>query len=184
VHLLNAPAGVEGVPRYTPSVQHDYQARPIRRAFSPAASICFSAHKHITGGGTELTIRSQDGGRDTRTFFRGERLLNNNAEALFALPSTRRRVRIMVTLSIEAAYDFELVRDLLRRGMNCVRINCAHDTPAEREAMVAHVRRAEQESERMCKVLMDLGGPKARTGQVVLPGPKQRLHIGEHITCF
>ncbi len=117
----------------------------------------------------------------SRTFFRGERLLNDNAEALFGLPSTRRRVRIMVTLSIEAAYDFELVRDLLQRGMNCVRINCAHDTPAEWEAMVAHVRRAEQECGRMCKVLMDLGGPKARTGQVVLPEPKQRLHVGEHM---
>jgi pyruvate kinase len=27
----------------------------------------------------------------------------------------------------EAATDHELVRDLLARGMNCMRINCAHD---------------------------------------------------------
>ena len=116
-----------------------------------------------------------------RTFFLGERLLNDNAEALFGLPSSRRRVRIMVTLPTEAAHDYEFVRDLLQRGMNCVRINCAHDTSSEWEAMIAHVRRADQESGRPCKVLMDLGGPKARTGQVMLPEPKQRLHIGEHM---
>jgi pyruvate kinase len=116
-----------------------------------------------------------------RTFFLGERLLNDNAEALFGLPSSRRRVRIMVTLPTEAAHDYEFVRDLLQRGMNCVRINCAHDTSSEWEAMIAHVRRADQESGRPCKVLMDLGGPKARTGQIMLPEPKQRLHIGEHM---
>jgi len=115
------------------------------------------------------------------TFFRGERLLNDNAEALFGLPSARRRVRIMVTLPTEAAHDYEVVHDLLQRGMNCVRLNCAHDTPSDWEAMIAHVRRAEQESGRVCKVLMDLSGPKARTGQVVLTQPKQRLHVGEHI---
>jgi len=110
------------------------------------------------------------------TFFRGERLLSGNAEALFGKPFSRRRVRIMVTLPTEAAHDYKLVRDLLQRGMNCV-----HDTPGDWEVMIAHVRRTEQESGRTCKVLMDLGGPKARTGQVVLPEPKQRLHVGERI---
>jgi pyruvate kinase len=115
------------------------------------------------------------------TFFCGERQLHNNTEALFGKPSSRRRVRILVTLPTKAAYDFELVRDLLQRGMNCVRINCAHDTPAEWEAMIEHVRRAEQECGRSCRILMDLGVPKARTGQVVLSEPKQRLHRGEHL---
>ncbi len=116
-----------------------------------------------------------------RTFFSGERLLSDNAEALFGPPTPSRRVRIMVTLPAEAAHDDGFVRDLLQRGMNCVRINCAYNTPAEWEAMIAHVRRAEQESGRVCKVLMDLAGPKARTGQVALPEPKQRLHVGERV---
>ena len=116
-----------------------------------------------------------------RAFFLGERLLNENAKALFGQPSSPRRVRILVTLPTEAAHDYGFVRDLLQRGMNCVRINCAHDAPAEWEAMIAHVRRAELETGRTCKVLMDLGGPKARTGQVSLPEPKQRLHKGEHL---
>lgn len=116
-----------------------------------------------------------------RSFFRGERLLNRNAADLFGIPLPGRRVRIMVTLSTEAAYDFDFVRDLLQRGTDCVRINCAHDTPAEWEAMIGNVRRAEKETGRTCKVLMDLGGPKARTGQVILPDPKQRLVKGDHI---
>ncbi len=63
---MNATASVVVVPRYTPSVQHDSLARHIRRALSSVESICLPAHKHITGGGTELTILSQDGGFDPR----------------------------------------------------------------------------------------------------------------------
>lgn len=116
-----------------------------------------------------------------RAFFRGGRLLDNNTQDLFGKPLPHRRVRIMVTLSTEAAYDEELVRDLLRRGTDCVRINCAYDTPAEWEAMIANVRRAEREIGRVCKVLMDVSGPKARTGEVILPEPKYRLVEGESL---
>ncbi len=114
------------------------------------------------------------------TFFQGEHQLRANVEALFGPSASRRRVRIMVTLSSEAAEDYEFLRDLVQRGMDCARINCAHDSPAQWEAMIAHVRSAEQETGRTCKVLMDLGGPKARTGQVVLPEPHQRLFPGDH----
>jgi pyruvate kinase len=63
--------------------------------------------------------------------------------------------------------------------MNCARINCAHDTILDWEAMIENVRRAEAETGYNCKVLMDLGGPKPRTGQVVLPLPQARLYPGE-----
>jgi pyruvate kinase len=45
--------------------------------------------------------------------------------------------------------------------------------------MIAQVRLASQEPGRSCKVLMDLAGPKARTGQVVLSKPKRRLFRGD-----
>jgi pyruvate kinase len=35
----------------------------------------------------------------------------------------------MVTMSTEAGTDYGLVRDLLLNGMDCMRINCAHDNP-------------------------------------------------------
>ncbi len=130
-------------------------------------------------------VEPDSGSRPARpplqTFFQGERLLHENATALLGPASPGRRVRIMVTLPAEAATGFELVRDLLQRGMNCARINCAHETRTEWEAMVRQVRLAEQASGHPCRILMDLAGPKARTGQVLLPEPKTRLHVGDRI---
>ena len=51
-----------------------------------------------------------------------------------------------------------------------MRINCAHDGPPIWSRMVAHLRRAEQTLGKSCRVLMDLGGPKLRTGPLE-PGP-------------
>jgi pyruvate kinase len=87
----------------------------------------------------------------------------------------------MVTLPTEAASDYAFVHDLVQRGMDCVRINCAHDDANAWEGMVGHVRRAELETMRGCKVLMDLGGPKARTGEVTLPEPKHRSFVGDRL---
>lgn len=54
--------------------------------------------------------------------------------------------------------------------MDCVRINCAHDDKVAWARMLDHVRRAEQATGRTCRILMDLAGPKIRTGPVE-PGP-------------
>jgi len=82
-----------------------------------------------------------------------------------------RRVRILVTLPSEAADDAELVRTLVRSGMNAARINCAHDDAPAWERMIAHVRQAAAEQSVECRVLMDLPGPKLRTGALE-PGPR------------
>ena len=50
--------------------------------------------------------------------------------------------------------------------MDIVRINCAHDGPAVWDAMVANIRLAEQAIGRRCRISMDLGGPKPRTGPI------------------
>ena len=73
-------------------------------------------------------------------------------------------VRIMVTMPSEAAQSYELVKSLIEAGMDVMRVNCAHDSEHEWECMIANMRRASQESGKPCKVLMDLGGPKLRTG--------------------
>ena len=59
----------------------------------------------------------------------GIALLETNADALLGPPPQDRKVRIMVTMSSEAATDYESIRDLVRNGMDCMRINCAHDDP-------------------------------------------------------
>ncbi len=92
-------------------------------------------------------------------------LERHTAELLGAAPA-HRIVRIMVTLPSEAARDFGLVRRLVVSGMDIARINCAHDGPNEWKAMAAHVRRAARTMGRPVRILMDLGGPKLRTGPI------------------
>ena len=72
----------------------------------------------------------------------------------------------MVTMPSEAADDYLLVHELVAAGMDCVRINCAHDSPDAWARMIANLRRAEQAVGRKCRVLMDLAGPKLRTGPI------------------
>jgi pyruvate kinase len=81
----------------------------------------------------------------------------------------------MVTMSSEAADDPALVRDLVAAGMDVMRINCAHDDAKAWRRMVDHLRRAEREVGRPCRVECDLAGPKLRTGPVE-PGPGV-LHV-------
>ena len=109
-------------------------------------------------------------------FGTGERLLAQHTEALFGPATPGRGIRIMVTMPSEAADDSALVHSLLQRGMDCMRINCAHHAPAAWARMIEHLRRAEQELGRSCRVVMDLAGPKLRTGPLE-PGPAVvRIH--------
>jgi pyruvate kinase len=100
----------------------------------------------------------------------GARLLDKNTEALLGPSPKGRGVRIMVTMPSEAATDYDLVRDLVLHGMDCMRINCAHDGPDAWSSMIRSLRRAEKETGKSCKVAMDVAGPKLRTGPIT-PGP-------------
>ena len=60
---------------------------------------------------------------------KGDKLLKKNTKLLFGYKSKKRFTRIMVTLPNTAAEDEKFVKKLLANGMNCARINCAHDTP-------------------------------------------------------
>jgi len=103
-------------------------------------------------------------------FAAGQRRLAEHTEALLGPAVPGRAVRIMVTMPSEAAADTVLMHDLLRAGMDCMRINCAHDDPETWRRMIANLRQAERSLGRTCRVVMDLGGPKLRTGPIE-PGP-------------
>jgi len=103
----------------------------------------------------------------------GGKLLERNTRLLLGAPRRDRAVRIMVTMSSEAAHDYTLVRDLLQNGMDCMRINCAHDNPSMWSAMIRHLHRARVACKKDCAILMDLAGPKIRTGTIE-PGPAVR----------
>ena len=100
----------------------------------------------------------------------GTELLEKNTDALLGPPPPKRKVRIMVTMATDAATDYQLVRDLVQNGMDCMRINCAHDNPELWLSMIRNLKTACQETGRNCRIEMDLAGPKLRTGPIE-PGP-------------
>jgi pyruvate kinase len=98
-------------------------------------------------------------------FQRGRELLKQSTQRLFG-KNAEGEPLIMVTMPGEAGADYGLVRDLLEAGMNSMRINCAHDDGTAWSGMIDNLRRAERELGRSCRVVMDLAGPKVRTGEV------------------
>lgn len=114
-------------------------------------------------------------------FFAGEARLEAGTETLFGRKAGARRTRIMVTLPSEAADSPDLILDLARAGMDVARINCAHDSPEAWRAMTAFVRTASGVVGRDIKVLMDIAGPKIRTGEVASAEKKARLQIGDRV---
>ncbi|MBP7865742.1 MAG: hypothetical protein KA419_07310 [Acidobacteria bacterium] len=104
-----------------------------------------------------------------------DRLLRCNTRALFGHKLKGSPTRIMVTLPSDAADQPGLVRQYVLAGMNAARVNCAHDGPEAWLRMIAHVRRARRKTGRNCRVAVDLGGPKIRTGALA-EGPRV-LHL-------
>ena len=86
--------------------------------------------------------------------------LEQNTDELLGPTPGHRRTRIMVTLPSSAAQDPAPLREWLARGMDCARINLAHDGPEAWQAMVLHLRRAEVAPGRPCRL--------SRPGQVSL----------------
>ena len=116
-------------------------------------------------------------------FQEGFAILSRNTDLLFGPGSHQHDTRIMVTLPSEAASNPQLVHDLIGEGMDCVRINCAHDSPDIWAHMIQHVRQAATLHRRECRILMDLAGHKVRTGPVamesgVIPIKVKKNHYG------
>jgi pyruvate kinase len=120
----------------------------------------------LAGRGAEVQPRDVE----VPAFGAGHRLLEERTAALLGAPAAARSGRICVTMPREAAHDDDFVRACLASGMDCMRINCAHDDEAIWERMIVSLRGAERETGRACRVLMDLAGPKLRTGRIE-PGP-------------
>ena len=73
----------------------------------------------------------------------------------------------MVTMPTEAADNYEMVKSMVDNGMNCARVNCAHDDSVIWKKIIDNIRKATEELNKKCKVAMDLAGPKIRTGDIV-----------------
>ncbi len=110
----------------------------------------------------------------------GEDALRDECERIFGATRMGPRTRVMATLPSEAATDGALVKRLLEAGMDCARINCAHDDAAAWARMIANIRAAQEQLGRPCRVLMDIAGPKCRVEKVRAP-QKYRAHKGDHL---
>ncbi|MBK1877599.1 pyruvate kinase [Pelagicoccus mobilis] len=134
-----------------------------------ATQHCLSSLKTIVNhlAGNQTIEKSQD----ALTPEESAKILKRNIKAIFGSKSKKRRTRIMVTIPLETAEAPEYAKKLVKAGMNCARINCAHDTEAEWLKMIEHIKAAAREQAVKVKIMMDLGGPKLRTGMIE-PGPR------------
>jgi pyruvate kinase len=119
----------------------------------------------------DLSFDERADREDPLGFDAGRSGLDRNTDAVFGPRPAGRVTRIMVTMPTEAADDPALVREFVGRGMDVARINGAHDGPDAWRRMAANVRAACVETGRSCRIMMDLAGPKLRTGPL-MPGPE------------
>jgi pyruvate kinase len=72
-----------------------------------------------------------------------------------------RRAKIVATLG-PATDDLEVLTQMMRAGLDVVRLNASHGTVADRRRRLTQVREAAQRADRCVGVLLDLAGPKIR----------------------
>lgn len=101
-----------------------------------------------------------------------------NACRYFMPPAPWRRTKIVCTLG-PASSSEEVIRRLIRAGMDVARINFSHGDHAGHARAVRLVRTIAQEEGRNVAVLGDLQGPKLRVGE--LAGGQMRLEEGQRV---
>jgi len=92
--------------------------------------------------------------------------LHGHTVEMFGPRPADRHVYIMVTAPSASEADSEWMCKLLEAGMNVLRINCAHEGEAEWARVADALLRAKERTGKPCRVLMDLPGPKIRTGAI------------------
>ena len=116
-----------------------------------------------------------------KEFFAGQSLIVTRANAVLGTSGAESPVRLMVTFPSGAAEDANLALQLSKLGVEAVPINCSHDDTADWSAMIKHVRAAGTATGRELRVVMDLPGPKIRTGKPRESSGTRRLHVGDQL---
>jgi len=95
------------------------------------------------------------------------------------LPSTDRRTKIVCTLGpVSRAPD--VIEELIRAGMNVVRINMSHGNRKEHADTIDNVRAVARRLGVYIPIMLDLAGPKMRIGS--FKGDSVTLHAGDEFT--
>ena len=95
-----------------------------------------------------------------------QQLLHLHTVDMFGPRPSDRHVYAMVTAPSAQEADRDWMVRLLEAGMNVLRINCAHETEAEWDRIVNALEEAREKTGKSCRVVMDLAGPKIRTGAI------------------
>ncbi len=106
--------------------------------------------------------------------------MTNATQNLTDSPS-RRRAKIVATLG-PASNTEPVIRDMIRAGVDVVRLNFSHGSHESKAAVIQKLRKLSKEERKPLCILGDLQGPKIRTGllkdhQPVLLKAGQRLTI-------
>jgi len=76
-----------------------------------------------------------------------------------------RRTKIVCTIG-PVSKSLELIKKLIKSGMDVARLNFSHGSHEEFHLIEKYVRQASKETGKPVAILQDLGGPKIRTGQL------------------
>ncbi len=76
-----------------------------------------------------------------------------------------RRTKIVCTIG-PACSSEELIREIIKAGMNIARLNFSHGTHEDHEKMIRLIRRISSELHTPVGILQDLSGPKIRAGKI------------------
>ncbi|NRA94990.1 MAG: pyruvate kinase [Planctomycetes bacterium] len=83
-----------------------------------------------------------------------------------------RKVKIVATLG-PSSRSPEVLKGMIAAGMDLARLNCSHSSHDDLEEMADLVRRCSRAVERPVGLMLDLSGPKLRTGKLDGGGPVQ-----------
>ena len=146
----------------------------------------FLANHLSSSSNSNLNLNS--GSLERVTYKEAQSILAKRSILLLGRPREGRKTRIMVTLDTEAAHQPQIIEELLKHGMDIARINCAHDTKREWKMTIDAIRNAEerltqrgQDVKRKCRIVMDLAGPKIRTGPMPLEVRPLRIAVPKDV---
>ncbi len=92
-----------------------------------------------------------------------------------------KRTKIVATIG-PASRDADVMRSLVRSGVNVLRLNFSHATPQEHASVITTARRIAAELGVYVAIVQDLPGPKIRTGPLAGNAPSVRLTRGAKLT--
>src|SRR5271168_4877241 len=104
----------------------------------------------------------------------------STADLSFTESHLQRRAKIVATLG-PASNTEPVFRQLVRAGLDVVRLNFSHGTHEDKLALIQMIRKVSREERKPLCILGDLQGPKIRTSKLVDHKPVQ-LVAGETLT--